>query len=161
MTRLKDIVSHCAGWLSSAGRSRATRTAAHHRPLRLEPLEDRTVPAPAVLDPNLGVRQVVGGLVTPTSMAFIGDNDFFVLEKTSGQVKRVINGVLAGPVLDLPVNNSSERGLLGIALSPHFATDHFVYLYWTQSSTNADSSNLADVPLLATGWTGSSGTVRR
>src|SRR5262249_14708268 len=41
-----------------------------------------------------------------------------------------------------------ERGLLGIALSPNFQNDHLVYLYWTQSSTGADSSNTQEVPLL-------------
>src|SRR5205807_4086780 len=39
-------------------------------------------------------------------------------------------------------------GLLGIALQPDFASTHGVYLYWTESSTGLDSSNLADVPLL-------------
>ena len=45
------------------------------------------------------------------------------------------------------MNSASERGLLGIALAPDFAQSRGVYLYWTQSSTGADSSNLADVPL--------------
>ncbi|HEX8096895.1 MAG TPA: PQQ-dependent sugar dehydrogenase, partial [Pyrinomonadaceae bacterium] len=81
-------------------------------------------------------------------MAFIADNDFLVLEKASGRVKRVVNGAVQSTVLDLPVNNASERGLLGIALHPGFATNGLVYLYWTESSTGADSSNLADVPLL-------------
>jgi glucose/arabinose dehydrogenase len=39
--------------------------------------------------------------------------------------------------------------LLGIALHPDFAFNHFVYLYWTESSTGADSTNLADVAQLA------------
>ena len=117
------------------------------RPLNLEALEDRTVPAPAVLDPNLGIRTAVSGLALPTSLAFIGDNDFFVLEKNSGKVQHVINGVIAGAALDLPVNNNSERGLLGMALSPNFANDQLVYLYWTQSSTGADSGVVSEVDL--------------
>jgi len=40
-------------------------------------------------------------------------------------------------VLDLAVNNSSERGLLGIALDPKFRTNHAVYLYWTQPADPA------------------------
>src|SRR5215472_8618477 len=101
-----------------------------------------------MLDPNLSVKTVVTGLSQPTSMAFIGPNDFLVLEKDTGKVQRVTNGVLQGPVLDLAVNSASERGLLGIALHPDFAINHFVYLYWTESSTGVDSSNLADVALL-------------
>jgi hypothetical protein len=54
-------------------------------------------------------------------MAFLGADDFFVLEKATGQVKRVVNGVVQSPaVLDLAVNSASERGLLGIALHPDF-----------------------------------------
>ena len=34
-------------------------------------------------------------------------------------------------MLDLAVNNGSERGLLGLALHPNFPIDPGVYLYWT------------------------------
>jgi glucose/arabinose dehydrogenase len=104
--------------------------------------------APAVLDPALQVKPVAGGLNQPTGMAFIGPNDVLVLEKATGQVKRVVNGVVQATVLDLPVNSNSERGLLGIALAPDFATSRSVYLYWTESSTGADSNVVSDVPLL-------------
>lgn len=86
---------------------------------------------PEMLDPNLGVRSVVTGLVTPTSLAFLGPNEFFVLEKSTGKVQHIVNGAIHDTALDLAVNNSSERGLLGIALDPGFAANHFVYLYWT------------------------------
>src|SRR5947209_19850702 len=101
--------------------------------LQVEALEDRRVPA-TMLVPDPDVRPVATGLVAPTTMAFLGDNDFLVLEKVSGKVQRVTNGVLAGAVLDLPVNNYSQRGLLGITLHTQFATNHFAYLYWTESS---------------------------
>ena len=45
------------------------------------------------------------------------------------------------------VNSASERGLLGIALHPNFAVNHFVFLYWTESSTGVDTPNLAETPL--------------
>src|SRR5258707_1990328 len=48
---------------------------------------------PSMLDPNLSVKTVMTGLSQPTSMAFIGNNDFFVLEKNTGKVPRVPNGV--------------------------------------------------------------------
>jgi len=47
----------------------------------------------------------------PISMAFLGANDMLVLEKDSGQVKRVDNGSVTRTVLDLGVNRASERGL--------------------------------------------------
>lgn len=88
-------------------------------------------PAPSMTDPNLSVRTAATGLTTPISMAFIGANDFLVLEKNTGIVKRVVNGVVQGAVLDLGVNNFSERGLLGIALHPNFPSNPGVYLFWT------------------------------
>src|SRR5687768_508495 len=94
-------------------------------------------PPPEVLDPDLAVRAAVSGLTQPTSMAFIGRDDFLVLEKTTGLVKRVRNGVVQGTVLDLPVNSSSERGLLGIALHPKFKRNGWVYLFWSESKTGA------------------------
>jgi glucose/arabinose dehydrogenase len=103
---------------------------------------------PQMVDQNLQVRPVVSGLVTPTSMAFLSADDLLVLEKGSGQVKRVVNGAIHSTVLDLPVNSASERGLLGIALHPKFPATPWVYLYWSESSTGADSVGLAEVPLL-------------
>lgn len=105
-------------------------------------------PAPSVVDPDLVVRTVVSGLSQPTTMAFIGNNDFLVLEKASGKVQRVTNGTVAGTVLDLHVNSASERGLLGIALHPKFPQTPYVYLYWTESTTGADSTDLGAVGLL-------------
>jgi aldose sugar dehydrogenase len=105
--------------------------------------------APQLVDSNLSVRTVATGLGSPTSMAFIGTNDILVLEKATGRVRRVTNGtVQATAVLDLAVNSASERGLLGIALHPQFPSNPGVYLYWTESTTGADSSVLSQTPLL-------------
>jgi len=82
---------------------------------------------PQLVDPNLAVRAVVTNLNQPTSMAFIGANDIFVLEKASGKVQRVVNGVVASTVLDLAVNSASEHGLLGMALHPDFPANRGVY----------------------------------
>jgi glucose/arabinose dehydrogenase len=119
-----------------------------------------------MLHPLLAVRPVVSGLVAPTSMAFLGANDLLVLEKSTGLVKRVTNGAVAGTALDLAVNSASERGLLGIALHPRFPVAPFVYLYWTESSTGADTTVIGDVPLLGNRvdrfiWNGSTLTQER
>jgi aldose sugar dehydrogenase len=95
----------------------------------------RAQAGPTVVDQNLGVRTAVSGLVTPSTIAFLGPNDFLVLEKNTGQVKRVVDGVVRDVVLDLSVNFASERGLLGIALHPDFPTDRGVYLFWSCRST--------------------------
>ncbi|MCA1632310.1 MAG: PQQ-dependent sugar dehydrogenase [Acidobacteria bacterium] len=103
---------------------------------------------PSMTVSNLGVRKVASGLDTPTSMAFIGVSDFLVLEKQTGRVVRITGGQNKGAVLDLAVNNASERGLLGIALHPNFASNGFVYLFWSESTTGADTSAVEEVATL-------------
>jgi aldose sugar dehydrogenase len=90
---------------------------------------------PEMTVPNLGVRTTISDLITPITMSFLSANDFFVLEKNTGQVKRVVNGAVQSTVLDLGVNFASERGLLGIALHPSFPANPGVYLFWTCRST--------------------------
>jgi len=122
---------------------------------------------PSLVDPHLAVRAVVTNLDTPTSMAFLRRNDLLVLEKNSGKVQRVIDGVIQPtPALDLAVNSASERGLLGLALHPDFPRNRGVYLYWTESSTGEDTNDLASVPLLGNRvdrfiWNGSALTFDR
>jgi len=103
-----------------------------------------------ILDPNLQVATVLGsGITQPIGIVFLSHDDFLVLEKASGQVVRVINGVVqATPVLDLSVNSNSERGLLSLVLHPDFPTTPWVYVRWTESSTGADTNVVLEVPLL-------------
>jgi glucose/arabinose dehydrogenase len=115
----------------------------------LSPVQADTDP-PTLLDPNLVVTTVVNiGLSQPIGIVFLDADDFLVLEKATGRIKRVIGGALqAAPVLDLPVNAASERGLLSLVLSPGFPDDPSVYIRWTESSTSADSTVTTEVPLL-------------
>jgi aldose sugar dehydrogenase len=97
--------------------------------------------APSLTDPNLSITEITSGLSAPTTMAFIGTDDILVLQKDNGEVRRVIAGVLQpSAVLDVAVDNFSERGMLGIAIHPNFPTTPFVYLYYTESSTSGDTS---------------------
>jgi aldose sugar dehydrogenase len=116
---------------------------------------------PTLLAPDLALRTVISDLALPTSIALLGANDLLVLEKNSGKVKRVVNGAVQSTVLDLAVNFGSERGLLGIALHPDFPANPGVYLFWTESSTGADTDVLSQTPLLGNRvdrfvWDGSS-----
>lgn len=115
-----------------------------------------------ILDPNLEVTSVLtAGISQPIGIVFLAQNDFLVLEKASGQVKRVVNGVLQGlPVLDLAVNSASERGLLSLVLHPNFPATPYMYVRWTESSTGADTAVTLNVPLLGNrvdrfAWNGS------
>jgi glucose/arabinose dehydrogenase len=103
-----------------------------------------------VLDPSLQVATVLNsGITQPIGIVFINQNEFWVLEKASGQVKRVINGVIQpSPALDLIVNSASERGLLSLVLHPNFPATPWVYVRWTQSSTMQDTNVTLEVPLL-------------
>lgn len=144
------VVPQAAGQLSNTANATASETDPDTADNSATALTTVTTQAngPSMLDPNLSVKTLVTGLSQPTMMAFIGANDFLVLEKDTGRVRLVTNGVLQAAALDLAVNSASERGLLGIALHPNFNINRFVYLYWTESSTGVDSTNLADVPLL-------------
>ena len=117
--------------------------------MALAPSAGAQTSGPDVLDPDLAVSAAVSGLNQPISMAFLGKGDMLVLEKASGQVKRVVRGQMRDVVLDLAVNSASERGLLGIALHPKFHRNGWVYLFWSQSRSGADSADLADVRLMA------------
>jgi len=121
----------------------------------------------AVFDPNLQVTTYATGLTQPIGLVFIGPNDALVPEKASGQIKRVINGVVQPtPALDLAVNSASERGLLSVVLDPGFPATPYAYVRWTESSTGADSNVLSEVPLLGNRvdrfiWNGSTLTLDR
>ena len=104
-------------------------------------------------DPNLKLELVTSGLDFPTTMAFLGQDDFLILEK-SGTVKRVTNGVvLDKPLLQVDVNVKDERGLLGIAVNqknenyngtfiPNKDIPHNVFLYYiTCKGKNIDCEN--------------------
>jgi len=72
---------------------------------------------PLIYDENLQVGIITEDLKFPTGIDFLGENDLLVIEKNTGQVKRILDGeMLNEPVLDLNVASESERGLLGIAI---------------------------------------------
>src|SRR5215218_4365029 len=83
--------------------------------LNQQPLSEENI---ALYDPTLKIELVTSGLDFPTTMAFLGPNDFLILEKNTGNVKRVVNGTLLDkPLLHVNSNIKDERGLLGIAVS--------------------------------------------
>jgi len=102
---------------------------------------------PKILDSHLKVEQVVGGLDTPTTMAFLGPNDILVLEKDKGTVQRIVNGKLQGQrLLDVNVATSVERGMCGIAISKHDSKT-YVFLYYTEISGNDGADRQGEEPM--------------
>ncbi len=100
------------------------------------------MPAPralaATVPPGFQETLVVDGLTAPATLAFAPDGRLFVGEQTSGRIKVVANGA-ATTFLDVNTvvppgtqfDSYFERGLLGIAFDPDFATNGFVYVYHT------------------------------
>jgi glucose/arabinose dehydrogenase len=84
-------------------------------------------------DPRVEIEQIVSGLDTPTSMAFIAPDDILVLEK-AGPVRRILHGALSPtPVATLSVDPYDERGALGIAVDT--ASPPHVFLFFTEAAT--------------------------
>src|SRR6185295_674409 len=78
---------------------------------------------------------VTGGLSNPTAMEFSPDGRLFVSEK-AGHLRVIKNGtLLTADFVTISVATESERGLLGIAFDPGFATNRFVYVYYTRSAS--------------------------
>jgi aldose sugar dehydrogenase len=94
----------------------------------------------SIRDSNLRVESVVEGLEFPTTMAFLGPDDFLVLEKEKGTVQRVTNGeMLPEPLLDVNVATSQERCMCGVAVTKHIPGHTYVFLYYTEAeSTDAE-----------------------
>ncbi len=72
-----------------------------------------------------------GTLPNGTAMQFASDGRLFVCQQT-GQLRVIENGVLlATPFLSVNVDANGERGLLGVTFDPNFASNQFVYVYYT------------------------------
>lgn len=80
-------------------------------------------------------ESAISGLSGPTAMQIAPDGRIFVCEQ-GGALRVIKNGaLLTAPFVTLSVDPSGERGLLGIAFDPNFATNNFLYLYYTVPST--------------------------
>ncbi|MEO8586794.1 MAG: PQQ-dependent sugar dehydrogenase, partial [Acidobacteriota bacterium] len=91
------------------------------------------LPAPAItLPPGFG-DALVATVGAPTALAFTPDGRLLVTTQ-GGALRVVANGLLlTTPALSLgsAVCSNGERGLLGVAVDPAFAANHYVYLYYT------------------------------
>ena len=80
---------------------------------------------------------IASGIPSPTAMAFAPDGRLFVAQQ-NGQLRVLSNAnppvLLSTPFLTVPVSSSGERGLLGVAFDPNFATNRFVYVYYTATT---------------------------
>ncbi|MGW4022421.1 PQQ-dependent sugar dehydrogenase [Streptomyces sp. NPDC005009] len=84
------------------------------------------------------VRTVTTGLSTPWGLAPLADGDLLVSSRDEATITRVDGRTGEKTELgEVPgVSPSGEGGLLGIALSPEYASDRMIYAYFTSASDN-------------------------
>jgi glucose/arabinose dehydrogenase len=90
--------------------------------------------AAALVPAGLVDESFATGIESPTQMEFAPDGRLFVAEQR-GRLRVVKNGAtLATPFVALTVDSEGERGLLGVAFDPAFASNGFVYVYYTTTA---------------------------
>ncbi|MFB8776155.1 PQQ-dependent sugar dehydrogenase [Streptomyces broussonetiae] len=110
------------------------RTATESAPSGTAPAEE----TPPAKGSAKVVRTVAEGLNTPWGLAALPDGDLLVSSRDEGTITRVDTetgkktevGEVAG------VSPAGEGGLMGLALSPDYASDNMVYAYFTSASDN-------------------------
>jgi glucose/arabinose dehydrogenase/PKD repeat protein len=98
-------------------------------------------PARAALPPNFA-DQLVTNIGSPTALAFTPDGRLLI--GTQGGALRVYqNGALLGTaaITLSPICSNSERGLLGVTVHPQFASNNFIYVYYTASISGVGCRN--------------------
>ena len=82
---------------------------------------------------------IATGLTSPWGLDFLPDDSALVAERDTGLVKRVTpDGAVTtvGDVEGVDTETTSEGGLLGLAVGPHFGSEPYVYVYFTSSEDN-------------------------
>ena len=78
--------------------------------------------------------QVATGLTNATAMSFSPDGRLFVCQQ-AGALRVISNGtLLSTPFTTVATSATGERGLLGVTFDPSFATNRFVYVYYTATT---------------------------
>src|SRR5215204_7718982 len=75
-------------------------------------------------------------LEVPWSFAFLPGGDALVTERDSGRLLRVSPSGDVREVQTLPESGSGEGGLLGVAVSPDYREDGYIYAYYTTEIDN-------------------------
>ncbi len=129
----------------STSQLRSRKVQQRRRSLQVQALEPRL--ALTTLPAGFTETLVTTGsnLSSPTAMDFSPTGELWVLEQ-SGNVKLIRGDGTAHIAIDLDVDSSGERGLLGIAFDPAYdgagPNADFVYLYYTMPRTSdADPAN--------------------
>jgi len=98
-------------------------------------------PAPARVSTDLRAIYIVPKAITPSALAFAPDGRVFYTEKNTGRIRVISRAdeLLSEPFAAVPVNCAGDRGLLGLALHPDFASNGRVYVFYTRSDTGVST----------------------
>src|SRR6516162_5793833 len=107
--------------------------------LNLEALESRDLPSSLLS--GFTETNIASGLSNPTNMELAPDGRLFVLEQ-GGAVKLIHGDGTTFTSLQLSVDSTGERGLLGIAFDPSYSSNHFVYLYYTNPNAGGTATGV-------------------
>jgi glucose/arabinose dehydrogenase/PKD repeat protein len=94
--------------------------------------------------------EAVTAVASPTALAFTPDGRMLIATQPGAlRVRTAAGSLVAAPAIDLAPKacTNSERGLLGIAVDPAFASNHFVYLYYTFNKLNSCATNDPSAPV--------------
>jgi aldose sugar dehydrogenase len=109
--------------------------------------QNQSIVGPSLTDRDLRVELVARDLDFPTSIEFLGKDDFLLLEKNTGNIYRILNGNVTGPLIHIDVSQKDERGLLGIAILENNNLNKdktFVFLYYTLCTKDHSKSKSRD-----------------
>ncbi|MEV0650878.1 PQQ-dependent sugar dehydrogenase [Phytomonospora sp. NPDC050363] len=82
-------------------------------------------------------EQVAAGLTYPWGLSFLPDGTAIFAERNSALIKTVAPGTPPQTVGQVPtVVPGGEGGLLGLAVSPDYAVDETIYVYFTAAGDN-------------------------
>jgi glucose/arabinose dehydrogenase len=110
-------------------------------PSELETLEPQTVPS--------GFQDhLVARVSSPVALAFTPDGRLLIAEQ-GGRLRVFKNGLLSTPALNLSsrICSDSERGLLGVAVDPQFASNRYIYLFYTFDKFDNCATQTTNVPV--------------
>jgi len=79
---------------------------------------------------EINVETILDNLKNPWELEFAPDRTIFFTER-DGKLWVIDNESTLHLVAEFPASNTSEGGLLGLALDPDYKNNHFLYLYQT------------------------------
>ena len=143
ITRSSFKVGHVLAWLVAAvmglGVNACGGGSGAVAPLTtpIAPTTPPTAPPDAVMP---SVTTLNSSLSNPWGMAVLPSGELLVTQRGGSLLRLSANGASSSPISGvLPVNDSGQGGLLGLALDPEFATSPWVYWAYSESGSGTEA----------------------